>query len=230
MLKLFGKKFAGFFSVWYKFEPALARFYAFGLIFIAVNSKILNNNLAIGSHCSYCHWYFPGALMGRAVSPVQSSKQTSRRFSPIDGGKMYSTEFSSKSELSDPGADHDKPEILSTGLTTPHSHIRPKSAGETGNTESPQLNRSLPEMGGTVRRDSMTSFTLTSATVYPVHLLLTTNYRLPADVDRNNLERHLTDADFDAVFRMSREAFYGLPDWKRCDLKRKNHLFWTTKT
>jgi hypothetical protein len=47
---------------------------------------------------------FAGALMGRAVSPVQSSKQASRRLSPFDG-KTYSTEFSSKSELSDAGAD-----------------------------------------------------------------------------------------------------------------------------
>lgn len=160
--------------------------------------------------------------MGRAVSPVQSSK---RRLSPFDG-KTYSTEFSSKSELSDAGADpQDRPEILSTGLTTPHSQIRPKSAGETGKSESPQLNRSLPEMAEREHRDSLTSFTLTSATVYPLHLLTTTNYRLPIDVDRNNLERHLTDADFDLVFKMSRESFYQLPDWKRCDLKRKNHLF-----
>jgi hypothetical protein len=53
--------------------------------------------------------------------------------------------------------------------------------------------------GAATHRDSITSFALTSPTVYPLHLLLTTNYRLPADVDRNNLERHLTDADFDQV-------------------------------
>lgn len=28
--------------------------------------------------------------------------------------------------------------------------------------------------------------------VYPYHLLMTSNYRLPADVDRNNLEVRLT--------------------------------------
>jgi hypothetical protein len=103
------------------------------------------------------------------------------------------------------------------------THIRPQSAGETGKS-SPKLNRSLPEMPGP-HRDSITSFTMTSPNVYPLHLLLTTNYRLPVDVDRNNLEKHLTDADFDLVFKMSRENFYQIPYWKRCDIKRKSHLF-----
>ena len=33
--------------------------------------------------------------------------------------------------------------------------------------------------------------------IYPLHLLYTTNYRLPGDVDRSNLERHMADADFE---------------------------------
>jgi actin-binding LIM protein len=37
------------------------------------------------------------------------------------------------------------------------------------------------------------------AKIYPYHLLLITNYRLPADVDRCNLERHLSDTEFEAV-------------------------------
>lgn len=37
------------------------------------------------------------------------------------------------------------------------------------------------------------------AKIYPYHLLLITNYRLPADVDRCNLERHLSDAEFEAI-------------------------------
>lgn len=61
--------------------------------------------------------------------------------------------------------------------------------------------------------------------VYPLHLLLTTNYRLPGDVDRCNLERHLTDAEFESVFKCLRDEFYRLPNWKRCDLKRRNFLF-----
>ncbi len=61
--------------------------------------------------------------------------------------------------------------------------------------------------------------------IYPLHLLFTTNYRLPGDVDRCNLEKHLSDAEFDMVFRMAREDFYRLPYWKRCDLKRRYYLF-----
>ena len=61
--------------------------------------------------------------------------------------------------------------------------------------------------------------------VYPLHLLLTTNYRLPGDVDRCNLERHLTDAEFEAIFKCLRDEFYRLPYWKRCELKRKFNLF-----
>ena len=64
-----------------------------------------------------------------------------------------------------------------------------------------------------------------ASNVYPLHLLMTTNYRLPGDVDRCNLERHLTDAEFDAVFKCLRDEFYRLPYWKRCDLKRRIFLF-----
>lgn len=41
------------------------------------------------------------------------------------------------------------------------------------------------------------------AKIYPYHLLLVSNYRLPADVDRCNLERHLSDAEFEAVCGVS---------------------------
>ena len=64
-----------------------------------------------------------------------------------------------------------------------------------------------------------------AANVYPLHLLLTSNYRLPGDVDRCNLERHLTDAEFEVVFKCLRDEFYRLPYWKRCDLKRRSFLF-----
>ena len=64
-----------------------------------------------------------------------------------------------------------------------------------------------------------------ASNVYPLHLLLTSNYRLPGDVDRCNLERHLTDAEFEVVFKCLRDEFYRLPNWKRSDLKRRNFLF-----
>lgn len=61
--------------------------------------------------------------------------------------------------------------------------------------------------------------------VYPLHVLFTTNYKLPPDLDRCNLEKHLSDADFGMAFNMPREVFYTLPLWKRNDLKRRVKLF-----
>ena len=79
--------------------------------------------------------------------------------------------------------------------------------------------------GDVVDLDTLPGAVLRAPNVYPLHLLFTTNYRLPGDVDRCNLEKHLSDAEFDMVFRMSREDFYLLPYWKRCDLKRRYYLF-----
>ena len=81
--------------------------------------------------------------------------------------------------------------------------------------------------------------------IYPIHLLMTTNYRLPNDVDRYlrlhlyllstliiqfvscrcNLERHLSDADFELVFEVNRSDFYRLPLWRRSDMKKRVKLF-----
>lgn len=54
------------------------------------------------------------------------------------------------------------------------------------------VRRSLPNMAHSILVHE-------PAKIYPYHLLLITNYRLPADVDRCNLERHLSDAEFEAV-------------------------------
>ncbi|XP_014270884.1 actin-binding LIM protein 2 isoform X3 [Halyomorpha halys] len=61
--------------------------------------------------------------------------------------------------------------------------------------------------------------------VYPYHLLITSNYRLPPDVDRCNLERHLSEAEFETLFQCTRSEFYRLPQWKRNDLKKRARLF-----
>ncbi|CAH2059771.1 unnamed protein product, partial [Iphiclides podalirius] len=63
------------------------------------------------------------------------------------------------------------------------------------------------------------------AKLYPYHLLLITNYRLPPDVDRLNLERHLSDAEFEAILQVARADFYRLPQWRRNELKRRARLF-----
>nr|XP_008114127.1 PREDICTED: actin-binding LIM protein 2 isoform X5 [Anolis carolinensis] len=64
--------------------------------------------------------------------------------------------------------------------------------------------------------------------VYPYESLIVTNrvrVKLPKDVDRTRLERHLTPEEFQEVFKMSIEQFERLALWKRNDLKKKALLF-----
>ena len=138
-----------------------------------------------------------------------------------DGYKTYSTDFGSKSDISDGDFKPERSTTVITMTSTPHStYPRPQSAGEPGKS-TPKLNRSLPDMPE-AHNGSLAS---PAPNVYPLHLLQTNNYRLPGDVDPLNLERHLTDADFEGVFRMGRDEFYLIPYWKRCDIKRRHQLF-----
>ncbi|XP_045038808.2 actin-binding LIM protein 2 isoform X3 [Desmodus rotundus] len=64
--------------------------------------------------------------------------------------------------------------------------------------------------------------------VYPYDALIVTNrirVKLPKDVDRTRLERHLSPEEFQEVFGMSMEEFDRLALWKRNDLKKKALLF-----
>ncbi|XP_071334419.1 actin-binding LIM protein 2 isoform X9 [Trachinotus anak] len=64
--------------------------------------------------------------------------------------------------------------------------------------------------------------------VYPYEMLAVTHrvkVKLPRDVDRTRLERHLSPEDFQLVFGMTLEQFDRLALWKRNDLKKKAHLF-----
>ncbi|CAG0890750.1 unnamed protein product [Cyprideis torosa] len=83
------------------------------------------------------------------------------------------------------------------------------------------MRQSLPNM----IEDDMVDGTGEPPKIYPAHLLFTTNYRLPVDVNRCHLERHLTDSDFEIIFNMSRLEFYRLPLWRRNDLKKRARLF-----
>lgn len=162
----------------------------------------------------------------RVVSPInpirpgytqQKAQTLPSRFSP--GFDQSGTEFSSnKSDISVPNGHRENIRISTTytqGLQAATPRSQPSNRTTTPDSSGQDLNRSLPNMPSPLQAPN----------VYPLHLLFTTNYRLPGDVDRCNLEKHLTDADFDMVFRMTREEFYKLPYWKRCDLKRKYHLF-----
>ncbi|XP_061619736.1 actin-binding LIM protein 2 [Phyllopteryx taeniolatus] len=64
--------------------------------------------------------------------------------------------------------------------------------------------------------------------VYPYEILAVTNrvkVKLPRDVDRTRLERHLSPDDFRKVFGMTLDHFDRLALWKRNDLKKRARLF-----
>ncbi|XP_071524955.1 actin-binding LIM protein 3-like isoform X18 [Panulirus ornatus] len=130
------------------------------------------------------------------------------------GDKTQSTEFSSaRSDVSAGSLTEADRSALNAELCASATY----SSGLRGySSYSPHLRRSLPNM------HHMSS---EPPKIYPAHLLLVTNYRLPNDVDRCHLERHLSDTDFEMVFHMTRMDFYRLPEWRRNDLKRRAKLF-----
>ncbi|XP_031839288.1 actin binding LIM protein Uncoordinated 115a isoform X6 [Nomia melanderi] len=148
------------------------------------------------------------------------------------GDKTHSTDFSSgKSDISTGSiTDVDRRALVCT--TAPYYSRRismndggmlPSSTTYTGGLGSVvgshgghHVRRSLPDMGTAPSEPPK---------LYPYHLLVITNYRLPADVDRCNLERHLSDAEFEAILQCSRAEFYRMPQWRRNEIKRRARLF-----
>ncbi|KAL8623382.1 hypothetical protein ACOMHN_060252 [Nucella lapillus] len=61
--------------------------------------------------------------------------------------------------------------------------------------------------------------------VYDYDKLKITKFDLPRDVDRNRLEIHLNNEDFSTLFKMPRDKFYRLAEWKRNDMKKKLDLY-----
>nr|XP_046233248.1 actin-binding LIM protein 1-like isoform X3 [Scatophagus argus] len=64
--------------------------------------------------------------------------------------------------------------------------------------------------------------------VYPYEMLTVANrgrMKLPKDVDRTRLERHLSPDSFFEIFGMEIHEFDKLPLWKRNDMKKKANLF-----
>uniref|UniRef100_A0A671WWP7 Actin binding LIM protein 1b n=1 Tax=Sparus aurata TaxID=8175 RepID=A0A671WWP7_SPAAU len=64
--------------------------------------------------------------------------------------------------------------------------------------------------------------------VYPYEMLMVANRgraKLPRDVDRTRLERHLSPDSFFEIFGMEIQEFDRLPLWKRNDIKRRANLF-----
>ncbi|XP_046614687.1 actin-binding LIM protein 2 isoform X3 [Neodiprion virginianus] len=134
------------------------------------------------------------------------------------GDKTHSTDFSSgKSDISTGSITDVDRRALNDGGVIPSSTTYTGGLGSvTVNHGGHHVRRSLPDMGANPGEPPK---------LYPYHLLLITNYRLPGDVDRCNLERHLSDAEFEAILQFTRAEFYRLPQWRRNEIKRKARLF-----
>ncbi|KAJ8276266.1 hypothetical protein COCON_G00080180 [Conger conger] len=64
--------------------------------------------------------------------------------------------------------------------------------------------------------------------IYPYEQLVVTTrgrIRLPNDVDRTRLERHLSPEEFGQVFGMTIADFDRLALWKRNEMKKQARLF-----
>eukprot|EP00070_Physeter_catodon_P041259 XP_028348153.1 actin-binding LIM protein 2 isoform X5 [Physeter catodon] len=99
-------------------------------------------------------------------------------------------------------------------------------------TNSPDLDsQSLSHSSGTDRGPLQTmpgDNVYSQYKIYPYDALIVTNrirVKLPKDVDRTRLERHLSPEEFQEVFGMSVDEFDRLALWKRNDLKKKALLF-----
>ncbi|XP_076244649.1 actin binding LIM protein Uncoordinated 115a isoform X3 [Calliopsis andreniformis] len=134
------------------------------------------------------------------------------------GDKTHSTDFSSgKSDISTGSITDVDRRALNDGGMLPSSTTYTGGLGSVvGSHGGHHVRRSLPDMGTAPSEPPK---------LYPYHLLVITNYRLPADVDRCNLERHLSDAEFEEVLQCSRAGFYRLPQWRRNEIKRRARLF-----
>ncbi|XP_043559752.1 actin-binding LIM protein 3 isoform X5 [Chiloscyllium plagiosum] len=76
--------------------------------------------------------------------------------------------------------------------------------------------------------DSSVNWGMREYKIYPFHLLMVTTRgrnKLPKDVDRTRLERHLSPEDFYRVFGMTLGEFDRLALWKRNELKKQARLF-----
>ncbi|XP_036407306.1 actin-binding LIM protein 2 isoform X10 [Megalops cyprinoides] len=76
--------------------------------------------------------------------------------------------------------------------------------------------------------DQDSSWGMREYKVYPYDVLAVTHrvrVKLPRDVDRTRLERHLSPEDFQQIFGMTIEQFDRLALWKRNDLKKRARLF-----
>nr|XP_027827060.2 actin-binding LIM protein 2 isoform X16 [Ovis aries] len=188
------------------------------------------------------HYSRPGSESGRSTPslsvlsdskpPPSTYQQAPRHFHVPDTGvkdniyrkpPIYKQHAARRSDGEDGGFDLDNRKKTSWLILKEEADTR---------TNSPDLDsQSLSLSSGTDRGPPQTvpgdNF-YSQYKIYPYDALIVTNrirVKLPKDVDRTRLERHLSPEEFREVFGMSVEEFDRLALWKRNDLKKKALLF-----
>nr|XP_031293959.1 actin-binding LIM protein 2 isoform X23 [Camelus dromedarius] len=188
------------------------------------------------------HYSRPGSASGRSTPslsvlsdskpPPSTYQQAPRHFHVPDTGvkdniyrkpPIYRQHAARRSDGEDGGFDPDNRKKTSWLILKGDTDTR---------TNSPDLDsQSLSHSSGTDRGPlQMTQGDnfYSQYKIYPYDALIVTNrirVKLPKDVDRTRLERHLSPEEFQEVFGMSVEEFDRLALWKRNDLKKKALLF-----
>nr|XP_023494193.1 actin-binding LIM protein 2 isoform X18 [Equus caballus] len=161
----------------------------------------------------------------RTSSPSSTGSVSLGRYTPTSRSPQhYSRPAARRSDGEDGSFDQDNRKQKTSWLIL-------KGDADT-RTTSPDLDsQSLSHSSGTDRDALQTvqgdSF-YSQYKIYPYDSLIVTNrirVKLPKDVDRTRLERHLSPEEFREVFGMGMEEFDRLALWKRNDLKKKALLF-----
>ncbi|KAI9564637.1 hypothetical protein GHT06_008378 [Daphnia sinensis] len=159
------------------------------------------------------------------ISAVSLTESDRRALAPdLRSSNTYSSHLGGGGMASNTPRPHSqqgfRPMLMPVTTTSSHA-LPPQSAPFRGHTH---LRRSLPNMSAAALA-AQQALANEPPKIYPAHLLFTTNYRLPVDVDRCQLERHLSDTEFEAIFQMTRSEFYRIPAWKRNEIKKRFRLF-----
>uniref|UniRef100_A0A671WX75 Actin binding LIM protein 1b n=1 Tax=Sparus aurata TaxID=8175 RepID=A0A671WX75_SPAAU len=109
-----------------------------------------------------------------------------------------------------------------------HFHIDPNSFTSPTSSLPGYGRNGLNPVRATMCGGKAFSTSLCCVKVYPYEMLMVANRgraKLPRDVDRTRLERHLSPDSFFEIFGMEIQEFDRLPLWKRNDIKRRANLF-----
>lgn len=141
---------------------------------------------------------------------------------PLESGKHSEISFNQQQRIAENRSNDLLNRAAAAGAgataTLQSDIIKSTSRGRPLSAVSAHLRRSMPNGVDHLHQDGPPK-------LYPYHLLATSNYRLPPDVDRCHLERHLSNEEFQYIFHCDRLDFYRLPAWKRNELKRRVKLF-----